>query len=84
MTNAADVSLDGMNAAGFFDANGGSARLLKRDELPDKWETSAEGSTTVWEACQHLIEPSSAFRLCRLVVYRSESGQRGCVNACYE
>jgi putative DNA methylase len=60
MTNAVDVSLDGMNAAGFFDASGGSARLLMRDELPDKWEPSAEGSATVWEACQHLIKRLTA------------------------
>ena len=36
MTNAVNVSLDGMNAAGFFEASGGDARLLKRDELPDE------------------------------------------------
>jgi putative DNA methylase len=56
MTNAVDVSLDGMNAAGFFDASGGSARLLTRDELPDEWEPSADSSGTVWEACQYLIK----------------------------
>jgi putative DNA methylase len=56
MTNAVDVSLDGMNAAGFFDASGGSARLLKRDELPDEWEPAADSSATVWQACQYLIK----------------------------
>ena len=38
MTNAVDVSLDGMNAAGFFLADGGVARLLKREELPEGWD----------------------------------------------
>ena len=60
MTNAVDVSLDGMNAAGFFEASGGTARLLKRDELPDEWEPSADSSATVWEACQHLIKRLTA------------------------
>ena len=60
MTNAVDVSLDGMNAAGFFEASGGSARLLKRDELPDEWDPSADDSATVWEACQHLIKRLTA------------------------
>jgi putative DNA methylase len=56
MTNAVDVSLDGMNAAGFFLADGGVARLLKRDELPDDWDPTEDGPATVWEACQHLIK----------------------------
>lgn len=56
MTNAVDISLDGMNAAGFFEAHGGSARLLKRSELPDDWDPIADKAPTVWEACQHLIK----------------------------
>ena len=34
MTNAVDVSLDGMNTAGVFEARGGDARLLKREDCP--------------------------------------------------
>ena len=60
MTNAVDVSLDGMNSAGFFEASGGNARLLKRDELPDEWEPSVDSSATVWEACQYLIKRLTA------------------------
>jgi putative DNA methylase len=56
MTNAVDVSLDGMNAAGFFLADGGVARLLKREELPDDWDPTEDKLPTVWEACQHLIK----------------------------
>jgi putative DNA methylase len=56
MTNAVNVSLDGMNAAGFFLADGGVARLLKRDELPDDWDPTKDNRATVWEACQHLIK----------------------------
>jgi putative DNA methylase len=56
MTNAVNLSLDGVNAAGFFMADGGVARLLKRDELPDDWDPTGDQRTTVWEACQHLIK----------------------------
>jgi putative DNA methylase len=56
MTNAVDVSLDGMNAAGFFLADGGVARLLKREELPDDWDPADDKRYTVWEACQYLIK----------------------------
>jgi putative DNA methylase len=56
MTNAVNVSLDGMNAAGFFLADGGVARLLKRDELTDDWDPAKDNGATVWEACQHLIK----------------------------
>jgi putative DNA methylase len=60
MTNAVDISLDGMNAAGFFLAGGGVARLLKRDELLGNWDPSANNRATVWEACQHLIKRLTA------------------------
>jgi putative DNA methylase len=56
MTNAVDLSLDGMNAAGFFLADGGVARLLRREELPDDWDLTENKLPTVWEACQHLIK----------------------------
>jgi putative DNA methylase len=56
MTNAVNISLDGMNAGGFFSADGGVARLLKREELPEDWDPAMDDSATVWEACQHLIK----------------------------
>jgi putative DNA methylase len=56
MTNAVDVSLNGMNAAGFFLADGGIARLLKREELPDDWDPAEDDRATIWQACQHLIK----------------------------
>jgi putative DNA methylase len=60
MTNAVNISLGGMNAAGFFEARGGDARLLKRSELPDDWDPAADARSTVWEACQHLIKRLTA------------------------
>lgn len=55
MTNAVNVSLDGIRRSGFFEARGGNARLLKRDELPDDWDPAADSRATGWEACQYLI-----------------------------
>jgi putative DNA methylase len=62
MANAADVSLDGMKGTGFFDAKGGDACLVKRDEmnkrraqLVEKKGAAERRIATVWEACQHLI-----------------------------
>jgi putative DNA methylase len=60
MTNALNLSLDAMNAAGFFEARSGIARLKKRVELPDAWDPRAEERATVWEACQHLIKRLNA------------------------
>ncbi|WP_316202611.1 MULTISPECIES: DUF1156 domain-containing protein [unclassified Bradyrhizobium] len=60
MTNAVNVSLDGVKGAGFFEARGGGARLLKREELPNKWDPSAGRGGTVWEACQHLVKRLTA------------------------
>jgi putative DNA methylase len=60
MTNAVNVSLDGVKGAGFFEATAGGARLLKREELPDDWDPSADRDSTVWEACQHLVKRLSA------------------------
>jgi putative DNA methylase len=60
MTNAVNVSLEGVKGTGFFEARGGDARLLKREELPDNWDPSAGHRGTVWEACQHLVKRLSA------------------------
>jgi putative DNA methylase len=60
MTNAVNVSLNGVNGAGFFEAKGGDARLLKREELPDDWDPTKDTRATVWEACQHLIKRLTA------------------------
>jgi len=60
MTNAVNVSLDGVKGAGFFEAKSGAARLLKRDELPENWDPAKDNRATVWEACQHLIKRLTA------------------------
>jgi putative DNA methylase len=60
MTTAVDLALSAMNAAGFFEATGGKARLKRRDELPNSWDPMTAKRATVWEACQHLIKRLNA------------------------
>jgi putative DNA methylase len=55
MANAVDLSLDEMKRAGFFEASGGKARLVKREDLAKKAGTKDFRIGTVWQACQHLI-----------------------------
>lgn len=58
MTNAINISLGAMVVSGFFEASGGSARLLTRSELPEVWDAAKNG--TIWEACQHLVKRLTA------------------------
>jgi putative DNA methylase len=60
MCNAVDISLDAMRKAGFFFADAGVARLLKRDELPRDHVRTKDDTPTVWEGCQHLIKRLTA------------------------
>uniref|UniRef100_UPI003F9CC5A0 DUF1156 domain-containing protein n=1 Tax=Rhodoblastus sp. TaxID=1962975 RepID=UPI003F9CC5A0 len=60
MTNALNLSLDAMNAAGFFEAIGGAARLKKRGELDDDWDPRTAKRVTVWEGCQYLVNRLNA------------------------
>lgn len=62
MTNAVNVSLDKMKDTGFFDAKGGDACLVNRDELKKRRAQLVEKKgaadariMTVWEACQLLV-----------------------------
>lgn len=54
IAQAYDVGLDELVQAGAFRARGGSARLLRRDELPADWDPSTDKRLTDWECAQHL------------------------------
>ena len=54
MAQAYDIGLDGLAGAGVFSASGGSARLLRRDELPAGWRPETDVRLTHWECAQHL------------------------------
>ena len=54
MAQAYDIGIDALVYAGAFVAQGGTARLLRRDELPADWNPAADRHLTHWECAQHL------------------------------
>jgi putative DNA methylase len=50
------VAVQGVVEAGIFEARGGKARLLRREELPDDYVPFEDNRQTVREGCQHLIK----------------------------
>ena len=54
MAQAYDIGIDDLQNAGVFSAQGGSVRLLRRDELPADWNPHADKRLTDWECAQHL------------------------------
>ena len=55
LSRAKNTAVNGLVEAGIISARGGKVRLVKRDELPDDWDPTADKRLTVWEATQHLI-----------------------------
>ncbi len=54
MAQAYDIGIDALVDAGAFAARGGTARLLRRDELPADWDPAADRYLIHWECAQHL------------------------------
>ena len=54
MAQAYNIGIDDLQNAGVFSAQGGSVRLLRRDELPADWNPHADKRLTDWECAQHL------------------------------
>ena len=54
VAQAYDIGIDDLQNAGVFSAQGGQARLLRRDELPAGWNPEADERLTDWECAQHL------------------------------
>ncbi len=54
MAQAYGIGIDDLENAGVFSARGGSARLLRRDELPPSWNPETDKRLTDWECAQHL------------------------------
>ena len=54
MAQAYDIGIDDLQTAGVMSAQGGQARLLRREELPDDWQPGADKRLTDWECAQHL------------------------------
>ena len=54
MAQAYGIGIDDLASAGVFAAKGGTARLLRREELPADWEPATDRRLTDWECAQHL------------------------------
>lgn len=55
LANAKALSVESMERAGIVSSRAGKVRLLKREELPENWDPSADSRLTVWEVTQQLI-----------------------------
>jgi putative DNA methylase len=55
LATAKAISVSGLADAGIAYVRAGNVRLLKRTELPDDWNPTADNRLTVWEATQQLI-----------------------------
>ncbi len=55
LSKAKNTSVDGMVEAGLVESKRGQVRLLRPDELPNDWDPTTDGRTTVWEMVHHLI-----------------------------
>ena len=54
MAQAYDIGLGDLETAGVFSAQGGTARLRRRDELESDWDPATDKRLTDWECAQHL------------------------------
>ena len=54
VAQAYGIGIGDLETAGVFRAEGGTARLRRRDELPTDWEPATDKRLTDWECAQHL------------------------------
>ncbi|MCY4239102.1 MAG: hypothetical protein OXC93_12245, partial [Rhodospirillaceae bacterium] len=54
MAQAYGIGIGDLETAQVFSAQGGTARLLRRDELPVDWDPKTDKRLTDWECAQHL------------------------------
>lgn len=56
IARARNTTIQGLEAAGIFEAKAGKARLLPRDELREDWDPMVDSRLTIWECTQYLIK----------------------------
>ncbi|MBX7223404.1 MAG: DUF1156 domain-containing protein [Blastocatellia bacterium] len=56
LARAKNTSTAGLVEAGVLHSRAGKVRLLKREEMPDNWDPTADDRVTIWECVQHLIK----------------------------
>ena len=54
VAQAYGIGIGDLETSGVFRAEGGTARLRRRDELPADWEPTTDKRLTDWECAQHL------------------------------
>ncbi len=55
IATARGISVDSVKHAGIVESQASKVRILRRDELDDKWDPSADHHLTIWECLQHLV-----------------------------
>jgi putative DNA methylase len=55
IATARGISVESVKHAGIVESQAGKVRVLRRDELDDKWEPETDQHLTIWECLQHLV-----------------------------
>jgi putative DNA methylase len=55
IATARGISVESVKHAGIVESQAGKVRVLRRDELDDKWEPGNDQHLTIWECLQHLV-----------------------------
>ena len=55
IATARGISVESVKHAGIVESQAGKVRVLRRDELDDKWEPGTDQHLTIWECLQHLV-----------------------------
>lgn len=55
IAQARGISVDSIKHAGIVESQASKVRILRRDELDDKWEPGTDQHLTIWECLQHLV-----------------------------
>ena len=81
IAQAYGIGIGDLETAGVFSAKGGSARLLRRDELSADWNPTTDKRLTDWECAQHLARvldsPEGGIEAAARLVARMEPERAG-------
>jgi len=55
IAQARGISVDSVKHAGIVESQAGKVRVLRRDELDDKWDPGTDQHLTIWECLQYLV-----------------------------
>jgi putative DNA methylase len=55
IAQARGIAVESVKHAGIVESQAGKVRVLRRDELDEKWEPGTDQRLTIWECLQHLV-----------------------------